>query len=211
MGAVEAGQETTHGFAIRVPAMSPSTITPSTGPPAASRAQARAPAKPVVAPDVETSTSVLRSWRERRTRASSSSVAVPERSARPVPSRWASTTIRRLDSPGRSPITVTSDPSPIAVRPSVTVRRTANAARSPASSGAANTCATRSASPASPAEPALRSGKAAAMPCRDCGSGVSPLPNARSALNTSEGRRRAARVRAVLQSERGHEQRDQRR
>ena len=60
---------TTHGLRIRLPAMSPSTITASTGlapwASAASRAHARAPAKPVVAPEVETSTSVLRSSRWR--------------------------------------------------------------------------------------------------------------------------------------------------
>jgi hypothetical protein len=60
---------TTHGLRIRFPAMSPSTSTASTGlapwASAASRAHARAPAKPVVAPEVETSTSVLRSSRWR--------------------------------------------------------------------------------------------------------------------------------------------------
>ena len=60
---------TTHGLRFRLPAMSPSTITASTGlapwASAASRAHARAPAKPVVAPEVETSTSVLRRSRRR--------------------------------------------------------------------------------------------------------------------------------------------------
>ena len=60
---------TTHGLRIRSPAMSPSTSTASTGltspEAAASRAHARAPAKPVVAPEVDTSTSVLRSSRWR--------------------------------------------------------------------------------------------------------------------------------------------------
>ena len=60
---------TTQGLRMRSPAMSPSTSTASIGlaerPAAASRAHARAPAKPVVAPEVETSTSVLRSSRWR--------------------------------------------------------------------------------------------------------------------------------------------------
>ncbi len=152
VGAEDAGQPTTHGLEIRVPAMSPSTSTPSTGPPAASRAHARAPAKPVVEPEVETSTSVFRSSRPLITRASSSIAAVPERSASPGPSRCESTTIRRSDSPGRVPVTVTRSP----VLEGVTVRLTVNPARSPGSSGAFSTSPTKSASRASSIEPAVR-------------------------------------------------------
>ena len=81
-GPLPCGQPTTHGLRTRAPAMSPSTITASTGPPASDWAQARAPANPVVPPEVETSTSVLRSSRVLNTRASSSSAAVAESSAR---------------------------------------------------------------------------------------------------------------------------------
>ena len=98
----------------RAPATSPSTSTASTGPPAARSAHARAPVKPWVAPDVDTSTSVLRSSRARNRRASSSIAAVPDSSARPgraSESRCASTTIRRLDRPGRTPTTVSTSPS----------------------------------------------------------------------------------------------------
>ena len=163
--------------------MSPSTITPSTGPPASLFAHARAPAKPVVAPEVETSTSVLRSSRALSTRASSSSAAVPDRSARPGPSRWASRTMRRSDCPGRVAITVVRSPP----RLGVTVRRTVNGARSPASSGALKACSTRSAMRSSSDDPAVRSGKAFARPLSDCGSGFSALPNARSLENASVG------------------------
>ena len=66
------------GFLSFVPAMSPSTITPSTGPPASWRAHAWAPPKPCSEPEVETSTIVFSSSRDLSTRASSSSTAVPD-------------------------------------------------------------------------------------------------------------------------------------
>ena len=62
-------------------------------------------------PEVETSTSVEERSRTLNTRASSSSAAVPDSSAsagEPRASRCAITTIRRLDSPGRTPTTVSS-------------------------------------------------------------------------------------------------------
>ena len=93
---------TTHGFCQATEARSPSTSTPSIGPGSCSEAQASAPALPPLPPDVETSTSVLRRSRPiscglpgsrascssdgarvRKMRASSSSAAVPERSASP--------------------------------------------------------------------------------------------------------------------------------
>ena len=162
--------------------MSPSTITPSTGPPASDFAHACAPAKPCWEPEVDTSTIVLSSSRDFSTRANSSSTAVPERFASPGPSRLAMTTIRRVENPARVATTLIRSRS----RATTTSRRTVNAARSPRSSGASKTCWTSCARAASPGEPAVRSGNAAAIPCSDCGSGV-PEPKARSALKTSVG------------------------
>ncbi len=100
---------TTNGLRTRREAMSPSTITASIGAPALRCAHRRAPALPPVPPEVETSTSVLRSSRTWKTRASSISAAVPESSGSPGTcreSRLASTTMRRLERPGRTPVTV---------------------------------------------------------------------------------------------------------
>ena len=88
------------------------------------------------------------------TRASSSSAAVPDSSAsagEPRASRCAITTIRRLDSPGRTPTTVSSSAVPSIVRPVSVLRLT----RKPP---ARNSSATRSASARSASEPAGRSG-----------------------------------------------------
>ncbi len=75
---------TTHGLRIRSPAMFPSTSTASIGSSEASLAPMRArPRSRSCLPDVETRTSVLRRSRWRNSRASSSSVAVADSSARP--------------------------------------------------------------------------------------------------------------------------------
>ncbi len=165
---------TTQGLTTRRPAMSPSTSTASIGWSSAARAHARAPVKPAVAPDVETSTSVLESSRARKRRASSSSTAVPDSSARPgrpSASRWATTTTRRLDRPERTPTTVSTP----AARSCVTVK----AGRS-VSSGAASVSRTRSASAASSAEPGARSGKRRPSSVSELRSALRPPPNARS-------------------------------
>ena len=71
-----------------------------------------APVNPSVAPEVETSTSVRRSSRARNTRASSSIAAVADSSGEPGAARarrgGRRSTIRRLDSPGRTPTTVST-------------------------------------------------------------------------------------------------------
>ena len=99
-------QGTIQGLWMRLPARSPSTIAASIGSPAALSANACAPALPPLPPEVETSTSVEDRSRTLNTRASSSSAAVPDSSAsagEPRASRWAITTMRRLESPGRTP------------------------------------------------------------------------------------------------------------
>ncbi len=98
---------TINGPRTRGDARSPSTTTASTGPPGA-RAHAAAPAFPPLPPLVDTRTSVLRSVRPVNSRASSASAAVPDRSAvagEYSESRWASTTMRRFETPARTPIT----------------------------------------------------------------------------------------------------------
>ena len=82
-GCDDAGQDTTHGLRIRVPAMSPSTITPSTG-----RRPPRAPtrARPRSRSPRRWSRRARASCRRSRvlnTRPSSSSAAVPDSPARP--------------------------------------------------------------------------------------------------------------------------------
>ena len=184
--------------------MSPSTSTASIGWSSAARAHARAPVKPAVAPDVETSTSVLESSRARKRRASSSSTAVPDSSARPgrpSASRWATTTTRRLDRPERTPTTVSTP----AARSCVTLK----AGRS-VSSGAASVSRTRSASAASSAEPGARSGKRRPSSVSELRSALRPPPNARSPSKRFRRLRRGRGRRAVLERERGDEQRHQR-
>jgi hypothetical protein len=118
------------------------------------------------------------------TRPSSSSAAVPDNPARPGASRWASTTIRRLEKPVRVAITVAPE------------RLTVNAERSLASSGAASSFAIFSASAASPAssiscsasnarEPSNTSGARVERP----GSGRSSSANAARNSATSAGRK----------------------
>ncbi len=168
-------------------------------------AHARAPAPPPLPPDVETSTSVLRrsrptscgrlgcdesdsvdGTRVRKIRASSSSAAVPDRSASPgesSASRCASTTMRRLESPGRTPTTVSSSVSPSTVRPLVRVVETWNPA-------ARKTWPTRSPSAVSPLDPGRRCGNAS--PSCTSESRIVALPYARLGSNASA----TARVRA---------------
>ena len=145
---------TIHGLCVVRPATSPSTITASTGSPAVDSANARAPAAPALPPDVETSTSVEESSRTLNTLAISSSAAVPDNSAsagEPSASRCAMTTIRRLDSPGRTPTTVSSAVFPRTVRSSLVERETRKLL-------ARNVSATRSASARSASEPGGRDG-----------------------------------------------------
>ena len=84
--------------------------------------------------------------------------------------------MRRLESPGRVPTTVTTSVLPSGVRASAKVREIWNSDRSPRWPGAASTRATRSARPMSPAEPGSREGKSRAMPCSDSGAGLTSLP-----------------------------------
>ena len=145
---------TIHGLRVRRPATSPSTITASIGSSATDSAHARAPAAPPLPPEVETSTSVDDSSRTLNSRAISSSAAVPESSAsagEPSASRCASTTIRRLERPGRTPTTVSSSCGPRTVRSSVVRRDTRKLL-------ARNVSATRSARARSASEPGGRSG-----------------------------------------------------
>ena len=103
---------------------------------------------------MEASTSVLFSVRPLNTRASSSSAAVPDRSAvagRHSASRWATTTIWRSESPARTPTTSRSVRSPTAVRAAKRRSRT----RKPASTSEVRT---RPASRSSPRLPGLREG-----------------------------------------------------
>jgi len=190
-GAPVCAHGTTTGRRTARLAMSPSTSTPSTGPVAAAwSAHPRAPAYPVLAPDVETSTSVLPRSRARTARASSSSAAVADSSASAsLPalagaSRWASTTTRWLESPGRTPTTVSRS---LASRPPPGVRRrvTAKTGRRVPGSRALSACATRSASPRSPAEPGCRSGNARASSCSELRCAEAP-PKARCVLKLSE-------------------------
>ena len=117
-------------------------------------------------------------------RASSSSAAVPESSARPGwprASREATTTIRRLESPGRTPTTVSrSAPSHSAVE-----RLTSNAGRRVPRSFCSNDRATRSASRTSPREPASRSGKVRASSLSELRGGRAGSPNALPESNAS--------------------------
>ena len=189
---------TTQGLAVTREARSPSTSTASILAGSAVRAHSRAPAAPPLPPEVETSTSVLRRSRPirrglpgsavgasplgsrvRKIRASSSSAAVPDNSARPgveSASRCARSTIRRSDTPGRTPTTVSSVRSPSTVAPSARVRSTAKpAARSPR--------ATRRASAASPGEPGRRRGKLS--PSSNSEPRTDGAPNARAGSNAS--------------------------
>ena len=146
---------TIHGLWTRRLARSPSTIAASTGP-SADSANERAPAAPALPPEVETSTSVDDSSRTLNSRAISISAAVPDSSASagdPSASRWAITTMRWLESPGRTPTTVSSRRLPSTVR-SVVVRRVT---RKPP---CLNVSATRPASARSPGEPGARFGNA---------------------------------------------------
>ena len=188
---------TTQGLRDFADARSPSTSTPSISDGSALRAQARAPAAPPEPPEVDTSTSVRRRSRPiscgrpgssvpsaslarvRKMRASSSSAAVPESSASPgeaAESRCASTTIRRGESPGRIPSTVSISASPSIVRPVVVSRRTSMPE-------ASNKPATRSASARSPLEPGRRSGNAA--PSSSSESRARSLPYARAGSKAS--------------------------
>ena len=188
---------TTQGLRDFADARSPSTSTPSISDGSALRAQARAPAAPPDPPEVDTSTSVRRRSRPiscgrpgssvpsaslarvRKMRASSSSAAVPESSASPgeaAESRCASTTIRRGESPGRIPSTVSISASPSIVRPVVVSRRTSMPE-------ASNKPATRSASARSPLEPGRRSGNAA--PSSSSESRARSLPYARAGSKAS--------------------------
>jgi hypothetical protein len=117
-------------------------------------------------------------------RASSSSAAVDDSSARPgrpAASREASTTIRRLETPGRTPTTVSrSAPSH-----SVVERVTSNAGRLVLRSRTPSVSATRSASRASPLEPAARSGKVRASSLSELRCGRAGSPKAEPESNAS--------------------------
>ncbi len=117
-------------------------------------------------------------------RASSSSAAVEDSSARPGrpdASRDASTTIRRLEGPARTPTTVSrSSPSH-----SVVERVTSKAGRREPCSRVPSTSATRSASRASPSEPAARFGNVRASSLSELRRGLATSPNADAASNAS--------------------------
>ena len=191
---------TTHGLCHSRDARSPSTSTPSIRAGSCARAQARAPrrrrsrrrSRPGPASCAgrgrraaagrrrgRSASASAPASRVRKIRPSSSSAAVPDNSARPglsVASRWVRTTIRRSDSPGRTPITVSRLRSPSTVRPLVVLRSTSNP--EPRSDAA-----TRSASASSPAEPGSRSGNA--LPSCSSEPASRSLPYARLGSNAS--------------------------
>ena len=140
---------TTTGWRRPVPAMSPSTTTASTGCCRGSDlASASAPDAPVE-PLVEASTIERRWVSPERAWASSSSTAVPDASAvagEPSASRWATTTIAPLVSPGRTPTTLTSVRRPSAVCASVSLLDTEN----PSDASTVPTCVAIAASAGDP-------------------------------------------------------------
>jgi hypothetical protein len=125
---------------------------------------------------------------------------------RPRASRLASTTMRRLERPGRTPTTVSRSASP----ERRLVRVTSNAPRRVRRSTWPSVEATRSASPASPASPGRRDGKAEASSLSEFRRGRRASPKATKPSKASAASGDVAGGGTVQERERGHERCDQR-